>query len=153
MTKRLKQIQIANLDNRFAKMSFEPKPRTGWLKTIREALLMPLDFPARKMGISKPSISRLEKNEIDETITLASLRRLAEAMDCELHYAIIPHDKSLRKIIEKRAGQKAREAVKEVNKTMALEDQKITDPESSIKRLAKEYAEDLNKNLWQNDKN
>ncbi len=153
MTKRLKQIQLTNLDSRFAKMSFEPKPKSGWIKTIREALSMPLAFPARKLGISLPSVSRLEKNEIDESITLKSLRQLAAAMNCELHYAIVPHGGSLKKIVEKRAEEKARAAVKEVNKTMSLEDQKIEDPETSIKLLAKEFAENLNKSLWSDDEN
>jgi len=96
MTKRLKQIQLINLDERFEKMRFEPKPKSGWIKTIREALSMPLAFPANKLGASKQSIIRFEKNEVDESITLKSLRKLAEAMDCELHYAIVPHGRSLR---------------------------------------------------------
>jgi predicted DNA-binding mobile mystery protein A len=153
MIKRLKQIQLINLDSRFEKLHFEPKPKSGWIKTIREALFMPLAFPASKLGISKQSIAQLEKNEIQESITLKSLRQLAESIGCELHYAIIPHSGSLKKIIEKRAEEKARAAVGEVNKTMALEDQKIKDPEASIKLLAKEYAEELNRNLWSNDEN
>lgn len=151
MTKRLKQIQLTNLDSRFAKMSFEPKPKSGWIKTIREALSMPLAFPARKLKISLPSVSRLEKNEIDESITLKSLRQLAAAMNCELHYAIVPHGGSLKKIVEKRAEEKARAMVSDVNNTMSLEDQKIKDSKNSVKFLAKELAEDLNKSLWSDD--
>ena len=112
---------------------------------------MPLAFPARKLGISQPSVSRLEKNEIDESITLKSLRQLAAAMNCELHYAIVPHGRSLRKIVEKRAEEKARAMVSDVNNTMSLEDQKIKDPKSSVKFLAKEFAEELNKSLWRDD--
>jgi len=153
MTKRLKQIQLINLDSRFTKLRFEPKPKNGWIKTIREALLMPLAFPANKLGVSKQSVSRLEKNEIEESITLKSLRQLAEAMGCEFHYAIVPHGGSLRSILEKRAEEKARAVVKEVNKTMVLEDQKIEDPEVSIKLLAKEFAEELNKKLWSDNEN
>lgn len=153
MTKRLKQIQLINLDERFEKMRFEPKPKNGWIKTIREALSMPLAFPANKLGASKQSITRFEKNEVDESITLKSLRKLAETMDCELHYAIIPHGRSLKKIVEKRAEEKARAMVSDVNNTMSLEDQKIKDSKSSIKYLAKEFAEDLNKSLWSDDEN
>ena len=153
MTKRLKQIQLANLDRRFDKMRFEPKPKSGWIKTIREALSMPLAFPARKLGISQPSVSRLEKNEIDESITLKSLRQLAAAMNCELHYAIVPHGGSLRNIVEKQAQEKARVMVNDVNNTMSLENQKIKYSKSSVKFLAKEFAEDLNKSLWNYDEN
>lgn len=153
MTKRLKQIQLINLDQKFEAMRFESKPKTGWIRTIREALSMPLAYPANKLGVSKQSISQLEKNEVMENITLKSLRQLAEAMNCEFHYAIVPHGRSLKSIVEKRAEEKARAVVKEVNKTMALEDQKINDPELSIKLLAKEFAEKLNKNLWSDDEN
>ena len=153
MTKRLKQIQLANLDSRFEKMRFEPKPKSGWIKTIREALSMPLAFPSRKLGISQPSVSRLEKNEIDESITLKSLRQLAAAMNCELHYAIVPQGRSLKKMIEKRAEEKARAMVSDVNNTMSLEDQKIKDTKSSVQLLAKEFAEEPNKSLWSSDEN
>jgi predicted DNA-binding mobile mystery protein A len=105
------------------------------------------------IGISQPSFSRLEKNEIDESITLKSLRKLAASMNCELHYAVVPHGRSLRKIVEKRAEEKARVMVSDVNNTMSLEDQKIKDSKSSVKFLAKEFAENLNKSLWSDDEN
>lgn len=153
MNKRIKQIQLNNFDARFERMYFEPKPKSGWIRTIREALSMPLSFPAKLLKISVQSVARLEKNEIDETITLKSLRQLAETMGCELHYAIVPQGKSLRKIIEKQAYEKAKLAVTEVNKTMELEKQKIIDSETSIKFLAKEYAENMSKKLWSDDEN
>lgn len=153
MTKRLKQIQLQNLDNHFKKMCFETKPKNGWIKTIRQALSMPLAFVANKLNISEQSVNQLENNEAFETISLKSLRRLAEAIDCELHYAIIPRERSLQKIIKKRAEFKARLIIKEVNKTMELEDQKIENSENSVKLLTKDFTENLNKNLWRNDEN
>ena len=153
MTKRLKQIQLQNLDNHFKKMCFESKPKNGWIKTIRQALSMPLAFVANKLYISEQSVNQLENNEAFETISLKSLRRLAEAIDCELHYAIIPRERSLQKIIKNRAEFKARLIIKEVNKTMELEDQKIENSENSVKLLTKDFAENLNKNLWRNDEN
>lgn len=153
MTKRLKQIQLQNLDNHFKKMCFETKPKNGWIKTIRQALSMPLAFVANKLNISEQSVNQLENNEAFETISLKSLRRLAEAIDCELHYAIIPRERSLQKIIKNRAEFKARLIIKEVNKTMELEDQKIENSENSVKLLTKDFTENLNKNLWRNDEN
>ncbi len=153
MTKRLKQIQLQNLDNHFKKMCFETKPKNGWIKTIRQALSMPLAFVANKLNISEQSVNQLENNEAFETISLKSLRKLAEAIDCELHYAIIPRERSLQKIIKKRAEYKARLIIKEVNKTMELEDQKIENSENSVKLLTKDFTENLNKNLWRNDEN
>lgn len=134
-------------------MCFETKPKNGWIKTIRQALSMPLAFVANKLNISEQSVNQLENNEAFETISLKSLRRLAEAIDCELHYAIIPRERSLQKIIQKRAEFKARLIIKEVNKTMELEDQKIENSENSVKLLTKDFTENLNKNLWRNDEN
>ena len=59
----------------------------------------------------------------------------------------------LQKIIKNRAEFKARLIIKEVNKTMELEDQKIENSENSVKLLTKDFAENLNKNLWRNDEN
>lgn len=153
MSNRLKQIQLINLDRRFQNMRFESKPKIGWIRTIREALSMPLAYPAKKLKISQQSVFQLEKNEALENITLKSLRQLAESMDCELHYAIVPYGGSLKSMIENRAKEKAKALVKEVNKTMALEDQKIEDLEISTNLLAKEFAEKLSKNLWSDDEN
>lgn len=153
MINKFKQIQIKNLDERFQNINFESKPKQGWIKIIRSALAMPLAFPANKLKVSPQSISQLEKSESEETISLKSLRQLAEAMDCEFHYAIIPHKRSLKRMIEERARIKATQLVSEVDKTMALEDQKIKNSEESIKILTKELIENLNSKLWSNDEN
>lgn len=153
MTQKFKQIQISSLDDRFKKIIFEPRPKLGWIRVIRTALSMPLSFPASKLGISLQGVAKLEKSEAEEAISLKSLRQLAEAMGCELHYAIIPHEGSLKKIIEKRAEEKAMAMVSDVNNTMALEDQEIKDSKNSVKILAKELAANLNKDLWSDDEN
>lgn len=153
MTQKFKQIKIENLDQRFKTMEFGSNPKDGWLKTIRSALNMPLHFLAKKLGVTPQSISQLEQSEKIEAITLRSLRQLAEVMDCELHYAIIPREKSLKKIIERRASQKATALVKEVDKTMALEDQKIDNIEKSIQLLSKDFTENLNTKLWEDERN
>ena len=36
------------------------------------------------------TLTRLEISEADDTISLATLRRAAEALGCELHYARVP---------------------------------------------------------------
>jgi hypothetical protein len=53
------------------------------------------------MRLAQQSVNQLEKNERAGVITLASLRRAAEALDAELFYAIIPrkplaHESTLR---------------------------------------------------------
>jgi hypothetical protein len=41
--------------------------------------------------VRPPSVTELERNEAEERITLATLRRAAEALDCTLVYAIVPN--------------------------------------------------------------
>lgn len=63
------------------------------LKRAREALLLTTRSAAAKMNISAQSLSRLEKNEEQGTITLNSLKMAAEALDCDLVYAIVPKNR------------------------------------------------------------
>lgn len=152
MLDKFKKMQIESLDKSFKKINIQAisnsKPNSGWIRSIREALCMPLLFPASKLSISVQGVRNLEQNEIDESITLKSLRNLAEALDCELHYAIIPRGKSLNKIIKKRARQKAKEIVRSVDDSMSLENQKIKNSNVSVKELEKDLYDNLNKDLW-----
>lgn len=42
------------------------------------------------MGVGQSSISGLERRETSETIRLHSLRRAADALDCDLVYFFVP---------------------------------------------------------------
>lgn len=62
----------------------------GWLKAVREALGLPRSHLAKRLRVSVPTIQNYEKREKADTITLASLRKAAAAMDCELVVALVP---------------------------------------------------------------
>ncbi len=81
---------------------------------------------ARRAHVSGSAIRKLEQSESDEAITLASLRRLAEALDCELQYALVPR-KPLKDIMSERALEVAREQVGAVAHHMSLESQSVDD--------------------------
>jgi predicted DNA-binding mobile mystery protein A len=71
-------------------------PARGWLRAVREAVgLTQLDV-ASKVGIKRQSYAQLENAEERASISIASLRRAAEAMDCELMYCVIPREASAR---------------------------------------------------------
>lgn len=80
-----------------------------------------------RMGVSQPTVQRLEVSEANGTIHLASLRRAAEALDCELVYVLLPR-KTLRETFEDRAQEVAARELGIVRHTMALEDQAV-DPD------------------------
>lgn len=86
-----KELQPYLESNLKAVEAFNP----GWLKQARQALFLSQEAVAQKMGVSKAAYSVLEENEAKGVITLQSLKRAAEAMDCELVYAIRPKQKKL----------------------------------------------------------
>lgn len=66
------------------------RPAAGWLRTMREALGLSLADVARRLKVTPPAVRSFEQAEAEDRITLASLRRAAAAMDCELVYAFVP---------------------------------------------------------------
>ncbi len=100
-------------------------PPSGWVRAIRDALGMSAADLGRRMGISGPAISALERSERSETVRLDTLRRAAEAMDCTLVYAFIPQ-KGLAETVQDQARQTARQQLQHVATTMALEDQRVS---------------------------
>jgi hypothetical protein len=75
------------------------------------------------MQVKQQSIDSFEKAEAADRISLSNLRRMAEAMGCELVYAIVPKSGSFQELAERRARSEATKRVLSVQHTMALEDQ------------------------------
>lgn len=101
-------------------------PAKGWLRAIREAIGMTARQYASRLGVASQSMEDLEKSEAAGTITINSLRRAAEALDCRLVYAVIPREGSLEQMVARQAREIALSALKRVNQTMLLEDQALT---------------------------
>jgi predicted DNA-binding mobile mystery protein A len=104
---------------------------------------------ASKLGITPSSIAKLEKAEADEKITLASLRKLANALDCELQYTLVPR-KSLEEILWERAIKVAKERLQPISHSMSLENQSVSHSANNkqLELLAKEILEGPRRNLW-----
>ena len=116
-----KQWQIENKINSL-RVTLPSLPKRGWISLIREALGMSPAQLAERLSISRQALSRLEKNEIDGSITLASLERAAQAMECDVMIALIPK-KPLREIVITQAKKIARRIVERSHLHMGLEDQ------------------------------
>lgn len=80
---------------------------------------------AARLDIRQPSFAELEKSEADKRITLASLERVAKALDCQLVYALVPN-RSLSDRLAERAEDIAEEQLAAVDQTMKLEKQSVT---------------------------
>lgn len=67
-------------------------PARGWLRAVREAVGLTQGTVAARASVKRQSYSQFETAEEKGTITLGSLKRAAEAMDCELVYFVIPKE-------------------------------------------------------------
>jgi predicted DNA-binding mobile mystery protein A len=126
-TLRLTAQARARLDERFKAMGQSTayaQPVRGWVKAIREALGMSTAQLAKRLGVRQPSIVEMEQSEAKGTITLATLKRVAEALDCRLVYALVPN-KPLEQTVRERARLFARRRLEPIEHSMALEDQKV----------------------------
>ena len=146
---RLAMQSRSRLDGRFKEIGsagrFAP-PVRGWIKAIRQALGMSSAQLARRLGIKQPSVVALEHSEAKGTIALATLRRVAEALDCTLVYALVPNQ-PLKTIVETRARALARRRHAPVEHSMRLEDQAVGDDESRAQ--LDEFVRTMNPNrLW-----
>jgi predicted DNA-binding mobile mystery protein A len=120
----------------------------GWIRALRQALGLSAAALGRRMKLAQQSVVQLEANEKSGAITLASLRRAAEALDAELIYAIVPR-KNLRNTIFERAKELAKERIAPIAQSMQLEAQGISEQELSerVTELAREL-EQRPRELW-----
>lgn len=68
---------------------FQPSKRS-WLKMARDGLFLSSETLAERLTVSRSAYSQLEHSERVGRIILAKLAEAAEAMDCELVYALRP---------------------------------------------------------------
>ena len=64
------------------------KSSGGWLKRAREASFLSAQGVSSRLGIKRTAYAKFESDE--SKMNIATLKRCAEAMDCELVYAIRP---------------------------------------------------------------
>jgi predicted DNA-binding mobile mystery protein A len=148
--KRLRAEQVESALAATARLRDVQRPGRGWLRAVRDALGVTTRQMARRLGIAQAAYVKAEANEATGAISLKQLRRIAEALDCELVYAIVPR-RSLIETVEERATQLARERVSRVAHTMALEDQgtapEVT--EAQVSEIKRELLSGRWSRLWE----
>jgi predicted DNA-binding mobile mystery protein A len=146
MVKKYQQSALEQLDASLAQLAplrnLQP-PRKGWVRAIRDALGMSGRQLGKRMGVSKMWAGDIERLEVTGATTLKTLRRAAEAMECELVYALVPKN-SLNETLLKQARRKVGRNMARASHTMALEDQALS-PDDSNKATEVAAASLLNK--------
>lgn len=128
------------------------RPKDGWIPEVRKSLGMNTSQFGKRLGIKQQSAVDLENSERKGTITLQTLNRAAEALDCDLVYALVPR-KGLEVTLNKRAEKLVDRLRKEVDQTMALEAQKTTSKNKDAeRRLIEKLISKLDSRLWNDEK-
>ena len=144
---RLRLDQTSQSLHSAARLHGVQTPQGGWLRAIREALGRTQRQQAGRLGIAGPTLHKSERAESEGRITLAQLRKLAEGLDCELVYALVPR-LPLKEVVEAQADLVAREQVRGVAHSMSLEDQRPSE-EFTEKQVAQRRL-DLLAGKWSN---
>ena len=143
MNYEFRQLRLSQLDrNLTAARSLPPRPSGGWIAAVREALGLSLAQIGQLVRVPRQNVQKVERAEAGDRITLATLRRVADAMGCELVYVLVPKSGSFAELAELPTREQAARDVKSVVHTMALEDQK---PENINQLIEDEAQRRLNR--------
>jgi len=148
-----RKLLIEQLDQKLQPFSETRKvlvPERGWVNTIRTTLNMTMAQLGTKLNITRQGVKRIEESEANGTITLNSLKDVANAMDLKLVYTLVPKNGTINDLIEIKSEKLAKKIVLRTNQNMKLEDQGIGDKKiaKTIKELASEIKREMKKSLW-----
>jgi len=153
MDKYFRMLQLKQLDDKLAPFrtaQFPPCPDGGWLAAIRNTLGMSGLAMAKRMGLSSGmSVYKYEKAEAQKSITLEALSLCADALGCEVHYALVPK-KSLKDIVDERAIDLARQELIPISQGMLLEGQSVgeSNNEFQVELLTQRLLDGSWRKLW-----
>lgn len=149
----MKHLSVHQLDDQIRQyvngQRFDRIPQ-GWIRSSRTAIGMTLKQLASRLGFSVPAAKNFEMREVDEAITLASLRKIANAMEMDLVYYFKPKQNSLDDLLQIRAELKAKELMERSNQAMILENQEADNKNKSREydRLITEIRNQKLSSLW-----
>jgi len=123
-------------------------PQKGWIRAIRDALGMSATQLAARTGMAQQRITVVEKGEFTGAVTLKTMRRIAEGLDCVFVYGFVPKT-DLETTLRKQAEQIAAKRLSQAAHTMGLENQSLSEQEN--RKVFEETVEKLIENppaLW-----
>jgi predicted DNA-binding mobile mystery protein A len=146
---RFKAHSRSRIDDRIESIGSSARfaiPVRGWIRAIRDGLGMTSAQLAKRLGISQPSVTALEQSEAKGTMELATLRRVAAALDCTVVYALVPN-KPLETTVRDRARALLLRRRAPIAHSMLLENQAV--PEGDMEARLDEFLRETNpRRLW-----
>lgn len=124
-------------------------PLKGWIRAIRDSLGMTAAQLAGRLGIKAPSVTEIEQREASGAVTLGTLRKVAEALDCKFVYALVPIQ-TLDATLRRQAMRVAAKRLKQVGQTMDLEAQGLSkeDNQAQYEELVETLIRESPRELW-----
>jgi len=149
---KLVRRQLDNKLERFRPLGDIRPPRKGWIRAIRDALGMTGEQLAKRIGANKQRVARIESDESQGRVTIKTLRRVAEGLDCVFVYGFVPRT-SLEDTVRNRAIRVASKRMDRVSRTMELEQQGLDDREQEIiiEDATQQLMDTSAKTLWNDD--
>ncbi len=145
------RLQRQQLEQQFKKERRLPlqSPRKGWIFAIRQSLGMTASQLARKLGIAKQSMKVIEESEKKGTITVTTLKKVADVLGCHVKVILIPKE-PLGDLLKKRAIDQATKIVQQTDLQMKLEKQGTDEQfqKQQIEVFAEELVRKLDRRLW-----
>ena len=124
-------------------------PRKGWIRAIRDALGMTARQLANRLGVAQQAVARIEKEELAGSVTIKTMRRIAECLDCVFIYGFVPR-KSLEEIVARQTKKVAAQRLAQASQTMSLENQALSrkENEQALSDMVDELIRTPPSNLW-----
>lgn len=149
-TRKLRRSQLdRSFQNIHEALKDVERPRDGWIKEIRESLGMSMVDLASRLGVIKQRVDRIEKDEVQDKLTLDTMNKVAEALGCEFVYAIVPKG-SLEERMRVQAALYVDSILKSTQHNMELEKQGLQAKEQD--RIKKNLVEEIllknEKQIW-----
>jgi predicted DNA-binding mobile mystery protein A len=107
---------------------------------------------ASRMGVTRQAVLQLELAEQRKTVTWTTLRKAAEAMDCEVVYAVLPRG-SLNQVLLRQGRRQAERHVERISHSMKLDAHVVgpAEQERQVEELAAHLAAERSRALWSSE--
>jgi len=124
-------------------------PSKGWIRAIRNALGMTAKQLASRLGVAQQSVARIEKAELAGSVTIKTMRRVAECLDCVFVCGFVPRSR-LETTLRNQAKKLAAKRLTQASQTMSLEDQALSTKENEnvLSEMVEELVDAPPSNLW-----
>ena len=124
-------------------------PQKGWIRAIRDSLGMSGKQLASRLRVTQQRVSEIERDELSGSVTLKSMHKVADCLDCVFVYALVPR-KSLEHTVHDRAKQVAEDRLQRASQSMLLEGQELNEDDEfeALSDMIEEMIENQPSSLW-----